>query len=70
MSFMTSLTTMCGYVYIMTAVFIDPDTGCKAEYEILQFLLAERMLLTLHNAVLLRTCFLVARVIKEAVSWL
>ena len=70
MSFMTSLTTMCGYVYIMTAVFIDPVTGCKAEYEILQFLLAECMLLTLHNAVLLRTCFLVARVIKEAVSWL
>ena len=54
MSFMTSLTTMCGYVYIMTAVFIDPVTGCKAEYELLQFLVVECMLLTLHSAVLLR----------------
>ena len=48
--FMMSLTTTRGYVNSMAAVFIDPHSlALGAEYEILQFLVVERTLLTLRS---------------------
>ena len=48
--FAMSLATMCGWVNSMAAVFIDPRSlAVGAEYEILQFLVVERTLLTLHR---------------------
>ena len=50
--FMMSSTTTRGLVNSMAAVFIDPRSlALGAEYEILQFLVVERTLLTLCNTV-------------------
>ena len=50
--FMMSSTTTRGKVNSMAAVFIDPRSlALGAEYEILQFLVVERTLLTLRRAV-------------------
>ena len=57
----------------LAASFIDPRSlALGAEYEVLQFLVVERTLLTLCSTYCLtpRTHFLVAGVIKEVVSWL
>ena len=54
----------------MAAVFVGLRlSAVGTECEVLWFLLVGRTLLTLRRAFTLRTCFLVAGVIKEVVSW-
>ena len=54
----------------MAAVFVGLHlSAVGTECEVLWFLLVGRTLLTRRRAFTLRTCFLVAGVIKEVVSW-
>ena len=69
--FVMSLTTMCAKESNMAAVFVGLRlSAVGTECEVLWFLLVGRTLLTLtlRRAFTLRTCFLVAGVIKEVVS--
>ena len=68
-SFCDALTTMRAKESNMAAVFVVLRLlAVGTECEVLWFLLVGRTLLTLRRAFTLRTCFLVAGVIKEVVS--
>ena len=68
--FVMSLTTMRAkrpiWLLSLLALLLS---AVGTECEVLWFLLVGRTLLTLRRAFNLRTCFLVAGVIKEVVSW-
>ena len=69
-SFWMSLTTMRAKESNMAVVFVGLRlSAVGTECEVLWFLLVGRTLLTRRRAFTLRTCFLVAGVIKEVVSW-